>query len=122
MHRGGFLILDQPTINEKELYTKTVEAILNQYSDVASEVGGKRFGSAGELKINNKIFATLSKGKLVIKLPQQRVDELIASGKGQRFNPGHGRLMKEWLTLEPTSEKEWFLLEKQAMDFVASKN
>jgi hypothetical protein len=35
----------------------------------------------------------LSKGEMVVKLPKQRVDELIASGTGTRFEPGHGRLI-----------------------------
>ena len=55
----------------------------------------KRFGSSG-LKIHNKIFAMLVKGKLVVKLPRSRVDALIASGDGERFDPRQdGRLMKE---------------------------
>jgi len=81
----------------------------------------KRFGSSG-LKIDNKIFAMISsKGKFVVKLPQQRVDALINDGKGKRFDPGHGRLMKEWLVVETTSEELWLRLAKEAMEFVASK-
>jgi hypothetical protein len=63
----------------------------------------------------------LVKGRLVVKLPRQRVDALIASGDGARFDPGHGRLMKEWLTVEPASEEEWLPLAREAMEFVASK-
>jgi len=79
----------------------------------------KKFGSSG-LKINDKIFAMISsKGEFVVKLPKQRVDALTASGEGKRFDPGHGRLMKEWLTLETTSEVEWLRLAREAMEFVA---
>jgi hypothetical protein len=64
----------------------------------------------------------LVKGKLVVKLPKPRVDALIASGDGERFDPRHdGRLMKEWLSLEPTSEEEWLPLAREAMEFVASQ-
>ena len=80
----------------------------------------KRFGSSG-LKIHNKIFAMLVKGKLVVKLPKPRVDALLASGEGERFDPGHGRLMKEWVSVEPTSEEEWLDLSREAMAFVASQ-
>jgi hypothetical protein len=81
----------------------------------------RRFGSSG-LRINDKIFAMLSsKGKFVVKLPQQRVDALITSGEGKRFDPGHGRLMKEWVTVETTSDELWLRLAKEAMQFVASK-
>ncbi|HET7641179.1 MAG TPA: hypothetical protein VFK47_20895, partial [Ktedonobacteraceae bacterium] len=73
------------------------------------------------LKIHNKIFAMLVKGKLVVKLPKPRVDALVASGDGERFDPRHdGRLMKEWLSVEPTSEEKWLSLAREAMEFVAS--
>jgi hypothetical protein len=58
---------------------------------------------------------------LVVKLPKARVDALVAAGEGRRFDPGHGRLMKEWLSLEPVSELEWLPLAREAMAFVASK-
>jgi hypothetical protein len=37
----------------------------------------------------------LLRGALVGKLPVSRVDELLAAGLGERFDPGHGRLMKD---------------------------
>jgi hypothetical protein len=52
----------------------------------------KGFGS-GALKVNGKIFAMMSsKGKFVVKLPKKRVDELVSGSKGERFDPGHGRI------------------------------
>ncbi|WP_090788332.1 hypothetical protein [Paenibacillus sp. GP183] len=39
----------------------------------------------------------------------------------ERFDTGQGRLMKEWLTLEPTSLKEWLFLAEEAIEFVTSK-
>ncbi len=81
----------------------------------------RRFGSSG-LKIDNKIFAMISsKGKFVVKLPQKRVDALITSKEGKRFDLGHGRLMKECLTVETPSEEAWLRLAKEAMEYVASK-
>jgi hypothetical protein len=38
-----------------------------------------------------------SKGKFVAKLPKTRVDQLAIDGRGERFDPGGGRVMKEWL-------------------------
>jgi hypothetical protein len=49
------------------------------------------------------------------------VDALIAAGEGQRFDPGHGRLMKEWLTVEPTAAERWVPLAKEALAFGAKK-
>jgi hypothetical protein len=86
----------------------------------SSEAGGgrKAFGSSG-LKVNAKVFAMVSsRGEFVVKLPRQRVDALVASGDGTRFDPGHGRLMKEWLVVSPTSKLEWLSLAKEALAFV----
>jgi len=79
----------------------------------------KKFGTSAELRIKNKIFAMLVKGQLVVKLPRQRVDALVAAGDGTRFELGRGRLMKEWLTIAPTSNAEWLPLAREAMQFVA---
>jgi hypothetical protein len=63
--------------------------------------GGKGFGSTG-LKVNGKLFAFISsKGKFVVKLPREHVDELVSAGTGEHFDPGHGRLMKEWVAVDP---------------------
>jgi len=41
----------------------------------------------------------LVKGQLVVKLPGNRVDQLAAAGTGERFDPGHGRTMREWISV-----------------------
>lgn len=74
---------------------------------------------ASALKVHGKIFALLARDRLVVKLPRNRVDALVASGDGGRFDPGHGRAMREWLALAPSSEQEWLLLAREAMRFVA---
>jgi hypothetical protein len=60
-----------------------------------------------------------SKGELVVKLPRQCVDELIASGTGSRFDRGHGRLMKEWISIAPRHRHDWSKLAEEAWRFVA---
>ena len=77
---------------------------------------GKGFGSKG-LKVKRKMFAFHSKGRLVVKLPAARVDALVAAGTGERFDPGHGRLMKEWLAVG--GEKLWSRLAREALEFAA---
>ena len=78
---------------------------------------GKGFGS-GALKVNGRIFAMISsKRKFVVKLPQDRVDDLVASGQGERFDPGHGRLMKEWLVVT-AGEAQWTEIAREAYRFV----
>ncbi|MCX4906535.1 hypothetical protein [Streptomyces sp. NBC_00878] len=76
-----------------------------------------KFGAAA-LKVGGKIFAMLAQGRLVVKLPRARVDQLVDAGEGERFDPGHGRLMREWLSLDPGSELSWDGLAREALDFV----
>ena len=59
--------------------------------------------------------------RLVVKLDRRRVDELIAAGKGERFDPGHGRLMKEWLSVASNSDAVWLGLATESEAFVAKR-
>jgi TfoX/Sxy family transcriptional regulator of competence genes len=113
-----------PSMSPEARFAAIVEQFRG-YAEVTPPSNGaqakKRFGSS-ELKVHNKIFAMLVRGQLVVKLPRSRVDALIASGDGERFDPRHdGRLMKEWVSIAPTSEEEWLSLAREAMEFVSSK-
>ena len=112
--------MSHPPITPEERFATIVEALLSN-PDITPPSDAKGFGSSG-LKIHNKIFAMLVKGKLVVKLPKPRVDALIAKGVGERFDPRQdGRLMKEWVSVEPSSEEAWLDLSREAMEFVASQ-
>jgi TfoX/Sxy family transcriptional regulator of competence genes len=79
----------------------------------------KMFGGFA-LKVKNKVFACFYKGKLVLKLPKERVDELVAAGGAVHFDSGTGRPAKEWVALDPSRGNEWRGLAKEAQKFVAS--
>jgi hypothetical protein len=103
----------------EQRYAEIVEALRDDPG--VTQGAGKGFG-ASALKVRGKIFAMLSsKGQFVVKLPRQRVDQLIASAGGERFDPGHGQIMKEWLALGPDSGEDWLALAREAMEFVASR-
>ena len=79
--------------------------------------GGKGFGSTG-LKVNGKLFAFVSsKGQFVVKIPKARVEELVAGGKAEPFDPGHGRKMKEWAAIN-SATVDWIHLAREAHRFV----
>jgi len=78
---------------------------------------GRGFGSSA-LRIQNKIFAMLVRGRLVVKLPKTRVDELVAAGDGDHFDANKGKPMKEWLSLDPGSALGWSPLAREALEFV----
>jgi TfoX/Sxy family transcriptional regulator of competence genes len=85
----------------------------------AAKTGTRKFGSNG-LKVNGKLFALFTQDTLVVKLPKDRVAELVASAIGKPFDPGHGRMMKEWLTV--TSPKaSWVALAKEAHAFAIAQ-
>lgn len=97
------------------LFRKVVRAFVG---DARVTQGGKGFGSTG-LKVDGKLFALISsKGKFVVKLPKERVRELVDQGLGDYFDPGHGRLMREWVALDdPTGDS--LALAREARRFVA---
>ena len=69
--------------------------------------------------MDGKLFALFTQGTLVVKLPKDRVAALVAKGDGKPFDPGHGRLMKEWLTVV-SPKLSWSALAKEAHAFVAT--
>ncbi len=78
-----------------------------------------RFG-AGALRVDGKIFAMVTRGTLVVKLPRTRVASLIASGCGNPFDAGRGRPMLEWLAVDPSCKLDWLTLAREALIFVRS--
>jgi TfoX/Sxy family transcriptional regulator of competence genes len=91
-------------------------AVAAAFAKDAKVAAGKLMSSYG-LKIDGKIFAMFGRGKFVAKLPKQRVDELVSKGMGERFDPGHGRLMKEWIAMSSHNE-DWPTLAQEAYRYV----
>jgi hypothetical protein len=81
--------------------------------------GGSGFGRSA-LRYRRKIFAMLVRGRLVLKLPKHRVDELVADGHGIRFDANKGTPMKEWFSLDPESALAWPSLAREALEFARS--
>ncbi len=108
----------RPSARQKEKHAgELFESVAKTFSTGRAISQSKMFGSPG-LKIGGKVFAMQVKGKLVVKLPSKRVESLVGSGKGAYFDPGHGRVMKEWVSIEPSSGN-WLDLAREARDFVA---
>jgi hypothetical protein len=82
---------------------------------------GRRFGSDA-LRVGGSIFAMVTGGRLVVKLPRDRVQALIGSGTGAPFDSGKGRPMKEWVAVVEEDGATWLALAREALDFVRSKS
>lgn len=78
--------------------------------------GGGGFGRSA-VRFRNKIFVMFVRGRLVLKLPEARVDALVESGEGARFDANKGTPMREWLSLDPESGVAWLPLAHEALDF-----
>jgi len=102
------------------------QVLLNRFEDLVDElVGlpgvtpparGSGFGRSA-VRFNGKIFVMFVRGQLVLKLPEDRVDSLIASGHGIRFDANKGKPMREWLTLDAGSDLAWLPLAREALTF-----
>jgi hypothetical protein len=96
-------------------YQDLIDDLLG-WPGVTPPPGGSGFGR-GAVRYQKKIFVMFVRGRLVLKLPAGRVDELVAAGEGVRFDANKGTPMREWLSLDPESGLPWLPLAKEALDF-----
>lgn len=83
---------------------------------------GRMYGSSPRgLTVNGKMFALLSDGLLIVKLPRERVEELSASGVGRPHQPAGGKVATEWMAVDATASRRWRSLMVEAQQFVGSK-
>jgi hypothetical protein len=55
-------------------------------------------------------------GRLVVKLPRERVTELFEDGDGDPFAPA-GRIFREWVSIPTTDRELWQTLLAEAVEF-----
>lgn len=74
------------------------------------------------LRVNGAFFASCEHrtGDLIVKLPQTRVQQLIATNAGKPFAPA-GRTFREWLLVTDRDIHHWRALITEAQTFVASE-
>ena len=77
--------------------------------------------SARTLTVDGSIFAMLTRGELVVKLPAVRVTELVANGNGMPFTAGKDRPMREWVVVKGEDRQEWLELAREALRFVGRR-
>jgi hypothetical protein len=95
--------------------------VADAFADVRGVSRRRMFSSENAFSVNGKIFAMLTRGCFVVKLPKERVDDLVDAGKGKRFDSGQGRLMKEWISVE-AGVLPWVALAKEAHSYVRRGN
>jgi hypothetical protein len=114
------LAKDPSMIDPKTLADQHYRALAVHYGPDLDAPRGRGFGS-NALKVEGKIFASLSHGRLLIKLPVERVKALVEAKLGEPFSTGPGRVKKEWVTVAPSSIEEWIQLSDEARRYVRSE-
>jgi hypothetical protein len=98
-------------------FEKLVKALAR--TSGAEQPRRKGFGNDA-LWAGKKMFAFMdSRGDLVLKLPAERVDALVEGKVAVRWDPGMGRLMREWAAIRVSRESSWLPLAKEAREFVS---
>ena len=100
-------------------FAAIVEALARRRGVQRPEASTSRrgFGSS-TLRVEGRIFAMVSHGRVTLKLPAPRVAALLASGAGAPFDAGKGRPMKEWIALRSLPRRDQIVLAAEALGFV----
>jgi len=104
-------------VSAMDAFSRIAEA----FSERPDVTGGTGFGTNPGLRRGGRIFAMVTGGNLVLKLPAARVGELLASGEGLPFDAGKGRPMREWVALAPNAETDALALAEEAYGFSAAR-
>jgi hypothetical protein len=109
--------LDAAVSDGDARFAALVEHFLGRPGVTPPQPGARRFGSDA-LKVDGSIFAMLQGGRLVVKLPRERVAALLDDGTGVPFDAGKGRPMKEWVKIVDADDATWRTLAEEALAFV----
>ncbi|SDC54873.1 TfoX N-terminal domain-containing protein [Geodermatophilus telluris] len=95
------------------------DALAGEPGVTPPQPGRRRFGSTA-LTVDGRVFAMAVTGALVLKLPRERVETLLAAGAGSPFRNGSGRPMRDWVALGPDAALD-LALAREALAFVGGR-
>ena len=74
------------------------------------------------LRVHGAFFASCDRhtGDLLVKLPEARVDQLVAAGRAHSFAPA-GRRFREWAAIPSDRSRTWKRLLDEALVFVEER-
>jgi TfoX/Sxy family transcriptional regulator of competence genes len=101
------------------------DALIDEFTGIPGvqlpeEAGRRRFG-ADTLRLDGTIVAMLVDGAVVLKLPGDRVAELIESGCGAPWDAGPGRRMRQWVTVADDDPATTLTLGREALEFARAR-
>lgn len=80
-------------------------------------VGNKKLFGFDCLRYKGELFLKLDNNEIVIKLPRQRVLELVNSKKMKPYKKGNGQTLKEWGVVICADKNEIFELVDEAKKY-----
>lgn len=95
---------------------EVAEAFAGTPGVVLPAAGPRHFGTA-TLRVHGRIAAFTPDDRLVVKLPAERVAELVASGAGLPFPTGRPP-MREWVAVVSDDPQEWHVRVAEALAYV----
>ena len=107
-------------MNTRQL--NTVWAILLVATLATWTIGevGEHLGIAGPPAMLTLLAISFVKGRLVVKLTEERARQMCDAGIAVPFDPGHGRKMKQWVSLPVDAGVDWIELSREAMQISAA--
>ena len=76
------------------------------------------FARASLMK-NGKMFVSVRGDRMLLKLPADRVEAIIASAQGEPFDANRGKPLKEWVVVTDVTGLDWIALAREAARFVS---
>ena len=101
---------------KKDSFLSKYSVLAEKFYDYPGLEQSKKSGFGSGLRVNGKVFAMPSKERLVVKLPQERIDELIKQNQGDAYIYG-GRIAKGWMVV--VNEKDWESLTLEALSYIS---
>ena len=103
----------------RERFDDIVTAFVGRPGVTPPSGGPRRFGSDA-LRVDGSVFCMVSSGeRFVVKLPAERVQELIAASVGEPFQAGKKSPMRQWLVVTDEAPGLWESLAEEAYAFTA---
>ena len=70
-----------------------------------------------QIKLGKKVIFMFLKVNLLVKLPEERISEIIAAGDGEPYDPGTGKPMKNWVLITETRRELWIKYSEEAKQY-----
>lgn len=115
VHRWLVAHVAEPPASDEDVFWDLIDELRGEDPrvDEGTIMGGRC------VRVDGQFLALLDrKGRgMVVKLPRERVDELIGDGAGRAFAPA-GKVFREWVAIPRRDRRRWLDLLREGITFV----